>query len=64
MDTLNWRKASRSASNGGDCVEVANIDGTVLVRDTKQRDHGQVHAFTPGQWRAFVATLKSGAPVR
>jgi hypothetical protein len=60
LDTLNWRKASHSSSSGGECVEVADHDGTVLVRDTKQHGHGQVHAFTPGQWRAFVATLKSG----
>jgi hypothetical protein len=50
-----WRKASRSSSNGGACVEVAdNLAGVVLVRDTKDRAGGTL-AFTPKSWRAFVA---------
>ena len=36
-----WRKSTRSSSNGGDCVEVAdNLPGRVLVRDTKDRQGG------------------------
>ena len=57
---MNWRKASRSAANGGDCVEVADREGTVLVRDTKQHGRCQVHTFTADQWRAFVAGIKGG----
>nr|WP_084262379.1 DUF397 domain-containing protein [Actinomadura formosensis] len=30
-----WRKASRSTSNGGECVEVASVPGTVAIRDSK-----------------------------
>ncbi|MDG4827696.1 DUF397 domain-containing protein [Solwaraspora sp. WMMD1047] len=49
-----WRKSSRSGNNGGDCVEVAdNLGGVVLVRDTKDRDGGTL-AFAPSAWRAFV----------
>jgi hypothetical protein len=59
LDTLNWRKASQSTANGGDCVEVANHDGTILVRDTKQHGHAQVHRFTPTQWRTFIAAFKT-----
>ncbi|MFI7022308.1 DUF397 domain-containing protein [Micromonospora sp. NPDC049900] len=50
-----WHKSSKSGNNGGSCVEVAdNLPGTVLVRDTKDRDGGTL-AFAPTAWRAFVA---------
>ena len=38
MDYLSkatWRKASQSGENGGDCVELAALPGTVAVRDSK-----------------------------
>ncbi|MEV4829015.1 DUF397 domain-containing protein [Micromonospora sp. NPDC049257] len=51
-----WRTATRSSSNGGDCVEVAdNLHGRVLVRDSKDRVGGTL-TFTPDAWRAFVAS--------
>ncbi|MFF8989287.1 DUF397 domain-containing protein [Streptomyces sp. NPDC014983] len=31
-----WMKSSYSTGNGGECVEVATIPGTVLVRDSKR----------------------------
>jgi hypothetical protein len=53
-----WRKSSRSSSNGGACVEVAdNLPGRVLVRDTKDRDGGTL-AFEPAAWRAFVGLAR------
>lgn len=51
-----WRKSSYSASNGGECVEVASA-GAVLVRDTTDRS-GPMLAFTGDAWRAFTATIK------
>jgi len=54
-----WRKSTRSGGNGGDCVEVAaNVPGIVAVRDSKDPS-GPVVALTPGQWREFVAGIKS-----
>jgi hypothetical protein len=32
---LKWRAASYSSNGGGNCVEVADNDSRVLVRDTK-----------------------------
>ncbi|MEU5550223.1 DUF397 domain-containing protein [Micromonospora sp. NPDC047793] len=56
-----WHKSSKSGNNGGSCVEVAdNLPGTVLVRDTKDRDGGTL-AFAPTAWQAFVAQLAKRA---
>ncbi|MEU4369331.1 DUF397 domain-containing protein [Micromonospora chersina] len=53
-----WRKSTRSGSNGGSCVEVAdNLPGVIAVRDSKDPT-GPVLAFTPHTWRAFVAFAK------
>jgi len=60
MDALNWRKASYSASNGGGCVEVADHDGMILVRDTKDHGRGPVHRYTPREWRAFIVGVRNG----
>ncbi|MBG0815573.1 DUF397 domain-containing protein [Planomonospora sp. ID82291] len=55
-----WRKSSRSGSNGGQCVEVAdNLPGVVAVRDSKDPD-GPKLLFTPAEWRAFVGGVKAG----
>jgi hypothetical protein len=50
----NWRKATYSGDNGGNCVEVASAAGRVLVRDTTNRD-GLTLAVTPAAWRRLVA---------
>ena len=50
-----WRVSSYS-DNGGDCVEVAIAD-IVGVRDTKNRDGGQLDV-APAAWLAAVARLR------
>ena len=57
MESLNWRKASYSASNGGGCVEAADHYSRVLVRDTQDRT-GPVLNFTPDAWRRFTGQVK------
>lgn len=52
----NWRK-SRYSGNGGNCVEVADHDNRLLVRDTKNRA-GVVLRFSPGVWRRFADQVK------
>ena len=53
-----WRTSSRS--NGqGQCVEVARLDHTVLVRDSKH-PAGPVLTFTPDEWAAFIGGAKDG----
>jgi hypothetical protein len=58
---LAWRKSSFSSNGGADCVEAASCDGAVMVRDTKQHGRGNVHTFTAGEWRTFLAGIKAGA---
>ncbi|MFD2766096.1 DUF397 domain-containing protein [Micromonospora eburnea] len=54
----NWRTSTRSSSNGGNCVEVAdNLPGVVLVRDSKDRSGGMLR-FTPAAWQSFVGGLE------
>ncbi|MEV4826984.1 DUF397 domain-containing protein [Micromonospora sp. CA-248260] len=64
MDELTgarWRKSSRSSSNGGACVEVADdLPGAVAVRDSKDPD-GPALTFAPTSWRTFVAGLADRA---
>ena len=58
LETARWRKSSKSSSNGGACVEVAdNLPGVVGVRDSKDPT-GPVLTFGPEAWRAFITTTK------
>jgi hypothetical protein len=60
LSRAEWRKSSRSAGNGGDCVEVArNLPGAVAVRDSKD-PAGPKLVFTPDEWRAFTAGVTAG----
>lgn len=51
-----WRKSSRS-SDKANCVEVAVSSDVVGVRDTKDRDGGEL-AFPSDRWIDFVRTLR------
>jgi hypothetical protein len=54
-----WKKSSRSGSNGGSCVEVRGHEEAIQVRDTKDRG-GPVLTFTRAEWEAFVGAVKDG----
>ncbi|MFC8616275.1 DUF397 domain-containing protein [Micromonospora purpureochromogenes] len=64
MDDLTgarWRTSTRSSSNGGACVEVAdNLSDVILVRDTKDREGGTL-AFSRAAWHAFVTRISARA---
>jgi len=54
-----WHKSSRSGGNGGNCVEVAEFDTAVAVRDSKQPDGGML-LFSHNEWSSFVNATKKG----
>ncbi|WP_214325584.1 DUF397 domain-containing protein [Nonomuraea sediminis] len=72
MNDLEWRKARRSGSNGGDCVEVAVLaapedvavhkhghDRLYVLRDSKDPEGPRLF-FTPAEWEAFRLGMKDG----
>ncbi|XVQ09887.1 DUF397 domain-containing protein [Spirillospora sp. CA-255316] len=52
-----WRKASRSGSNGGHCVEVASTPSTILIRDSKDPE-GPKLPITRQDFRRFTDAIK------
>lgn len=53
-----WHKSTRSDSNS-QCVEWANFDHVVAVRDSKD-PAGPVLTFGRAEWAAFVHAAKLG----
>ncbi|KNE81942.1 MULTISPECIES: DUF397 domain-containing protein [Streptomyces] len=51
---LRWTKSSHSSNDGPDCVEVAAIPGSILVRDSKN-PQGPRLSFAPGTWTSFLS---------
>jgi transcriptional regulator with XRE-family HTH domain len=55
-----WQTSSYSEGDGGECVEVAlNLDATVPVRDSKDRQGPQLQ-FPATAWSAFVQSVTTG----
>ena len=52
-----WRKSSYSTA-GGNCVELAHVDGMIAVRDSKAPHAGQIRFARP-TLAALINTLKS-----
>jgi hypothetical protein len=57
---MKWRKSSYSGQSGGNCVEVADHDSRVMVRDTKD-SQGPILRFSADEWRRFADRLKTDA---
>jgi len=54
-----WRKARRSAHNGG-CVEIAaNLPGVTAIRDSK-RPEGGAHVIGRAAFAEFLVDVKGG----
>ncbi len=61
LSRAEWRKASKSSSNGGACVEVArNLPGIVAVRDSKD-PRGPVLTVSRDDWADFLTRLQATA---
>jgi hypothetical protein len=52
-----WRKTSRSGSQGGDCVEVAELSGTIGLRDSKNPGAGH-HTVSREAFAALARRIK------
>jgi uncharacterized protein DUF397 len=59
LDGAVWRKSSRSAGNGGNCVEVAVVAGFGAVRDSKNAS-GPVLAFGRQELNGLLVAVKAG----
>jgi hypothetical protein len=60
LSRADWRKASYTTNNGGNCVEVAaNLTGIVAVRDSKN-PAGPALGFSRQEWAAFTGGVKAG----
>jgi len=70
LSDVEWKKSTYTGDDGGNCVEVAEVNGTInapehktghakliAVRDSKNPD-GPVLYFTQAEWDAFVAGVK------
>jgi hypothetical protein len=51
---LAWFKSSYSGSSGDNCIEVAKCSDAVRVRDSKDKEGGQL-ALSRTTWSTFVA---------
>ena len=57
IDSAPWRKSSYSGTNGGSCVEAADLGGIILVRDTTDRG-GVVLRVSLDAWSRFTCTFR------
>ncbi|ANS66073.1 hypothetical protein SLINC_3849 [Streptomyces lincolnensis] len=59
LDTGTWHKSSYSGGSGGNCLEVADGNPTIIpVRDSKN-PRGPKLAFRPEAWSAFLEAVKA-----
>ncbi|MFF4240970.1 DUF397 domain-containing protein [Actinomadura geliboluensis] len=58
LNTTTWHKSSHSGGNGGECIEVANLTGTIGIRDSKNPD-GPKLLVARTEFAALVAALKN-----
>ena len=56
-DRLEWRKSSASATNN--CVEVAFVGGSVLVRHSRDPSKPML-TFSRREWAAFLEGVHEG----
>jgi hypothetical protein len=59
-ETVEWRKSRYSGSEGGTCVELAELAAAVGVRDSKN-PHGPKLVFSRRELGSLLARVKSGS---
>ena len=59
MDSVVWRKSSRSGPMTDNCVEVAFVADEIWVRDSKNIA-GPTLKFNQAEWDAFTGGVSDG----
>lgn len=59
MMNARYRKSSYSGGPNGNCVEVAQVESSFAVRDSKDADGPVLTGFSVSDWNAFLASLKT-----
>ncbi|NVI87867.1 DUF397 domain-containing protein [Actinomadura sp. BRA 177] len=59
LSSVRWRKSSRSDSEGGACVEVADLAAAVVLRDSKDPD-GPTLAFRRAAFTTLTSDIRAG----
>jgi hypothetical protein len=57
LSVAEWRKSTFCSNSS--CVEVAFIDTSVALRDSKNQD-GPVLIFSKAEWTAFINGARNG----
>jgi hypothetical protein len=57
LSQATWRKSSRSQLQESECIEVAEVNDAVAVRDSKDAD-GPVLTLNAATWRSLLCNLK------
>jgi Domain of unknown function (DUF397) len=55
-----WRKSVRSGPTGGNCVEVAFLDGGAIAMRNSRHPDGPALIFTRDEWNAFLGGARDG----
>ncbi|MGI5204071.1 DUF397 domain-containing protein [Spirillospora sp. CA-108201] len=56
---MRWRKSSYTGANGGDCVELAELQQAITVRDSKDPD-GPALTVPRRAWATLLIEVKRG----
>ena len=59
FESVTWRKSSHSGSEGGTCVELADLSAAVGIRDSKN-PHGPKLVVSRRELCSLIARVKSG----
>jgi hypothetical protein len=58
LNTVQWRKSTRSSGGQSNCVEIAYLAGEPVVRDSKNSSAGGL-SFGSCGWTQLLRTLSS-----
>jgi hypothetical protein len=59
LSRAKWRKSSHSGHDGGNCIEVASLDGFIAIRDSKNPVQPTL-PLMPSTWSTFIRRIKNG----